>query len=187
MDEISEKKNIRAFVCFTLSDEAIKEIARVQEILGHKMFTGKMTELENLHLTLKFLGEMDDSILEKVKERLKEIKFKSFEVKLGMTGTFSRRGNPSIVWIKVNGEEIWSLQKKIDESLKELFKAEERFMSHLTIARVKYVNDKMDFINYAKNIHVKEIKFNINSFKLMSSDLRDAGPVYTLIEEYKPE
>ena len=182
---MEEKKLTRAFICLEFPDEIIKEVARVQESLCNKMFTGKMTELGNLHLTLKFLGEIDDEMVEKVKEKLREIKFAPFRCCFGITGTFSIRGNPRIVWIKLNGEEIWNLQKKIDSALQELFKPEERFMSHLTIARVKYVKDKKAFREYVKKISVKEIKFNVDCFKLKSSDLKTNGPVYQDLEKYK--
>jgi len=49
-------------------------------------------------------------------------------------------GRTRIAWIKVEGVGIWELQKRIDEALEDLFKKEERFMSHLTIARIKYVS-----------------------------------------------
>lgn len=176
---------IRAFICIEISDSAIKESARIQEILSNKKFTGKMTELENLHLTLKFLGELDSETIEKVKEKLSRVEFDEFECTLGIIGTFSVLGKPRIVWIKINGKELWDLQKKIDDSLQDLFAKEERFMSHMTIARVKYVKDKKDFVDYIKNIAVKEIKFRVNCFKLKSSDLRRIGPVYADIEEYK--
>jgi len=57
--EDMENKLIRAFIAIDFPDEVVKEIARVQEVLGKRQFTGKMTEPENLHLTLKFLGEID--------------------------------------------------------------------------------------------------------------------------------
>ena len=58
-----EKELTRAFICIEFPDEVIKEAARVQEVLENKNFTGKMTELENLHLTYKFLGEIDEKKL----------------------------------------------------------------------------------------------------------------------------
>jgi len=179
-----EEEKKRVFICIDFSDEVIKEIARVQELVGKKKFTGKLVELENLHLTLKFLGEIDDKILEKVKKKLGEIKFKEMELKLGEIGTFSHQGNPKIVWIKIEGKEIWELQKKIDESLKGLFVEEERFMSHLTIARIKYVKDKADFKKHIENISVKPIKFKIDRFKLNMSELKPTGAVYALLKEY---
>jgi len=180
-----EEEKTRVFICIDFPDEVIKEIARVEELVSKKKFTGKLTELENLHLTLKFLGEIDDDMLEKVKERLGKIKFKGMELKLGEIGLFNHGGNPKIVWIKVEGKGIWDLQKQIDTSLKGIFPEEERFMSHLTIARVKYVKDKADFKKHIENINVKPIKFKIDRFKLKSSDLKKSklGPVYTTIEE----
>ena len=69
-----EQKLIRAFIAIDFPDDVIKEVARVGEVLGKKKFTGKMTELENLHLTLKFLGEIDEERVKEVQKRLKEIK-----------------------------------------------------------------------------------------------------------------
>jgi len=88
------------------------------------------------------------------------------------------------VWIKIDGEQIWDLQKKIDDSLFPIFEKEDRFMSHTTIARLKYVKDKENFNEKMKKMRVKEVKFQIGSFKLMKSELKMMGPVYTLIEEF---
>lgn len=175
----------RAFICIEFPDEVIKEIARIQQLLQKKKFTGKLTELENLHLTLKFLGEIDDEKLEKTKQALSTIKFPAFNTYLEYAGTFVRHNNPNIVWLKVGGSGILKLQQQIDESLKELFKPEARFMSHLTIARVKYVLDKKDFIEYIKHLPVQKINFTIEEFKLKSSELAPLGPHYTDLEIYK--
>lgn len=183
---MEDKKDLkRCFIAIEFSDEVIKEIARMQELLGKTKFTGKITELENLHLTLKFLGEIDDKKIEEVKKKLKEVGFDEMKLKLGKIGIFSVRGKPNIVWIKVEGKEIYDLQRKIDEKLKDLFKPEERFMSHLTIARVKYVKDKKGFLEHVNSIHVKPIAFEVSSFKFKKSELKPIGPVYTDIEVYE--
>lgn len=180
------KKLYRTFIAIDFPDSVIKEIARVQEILQNLKFNGKMTELENLHLTLKFLGGVDDNKLEDVRNKLKEIEFQEIEVKLVNIGTFSFRGDPRIIWIKVGAKGIFELQKKIDKVLEEIgFKKEERFMSHTTIARIKYVKDKDKFREYIKNVKLKEIKFKIKDFKLKESELREMGPIYKDLEIYK--
>ncbi len=183
---MEEKKElIRAFVCIDFPDAIVKEVARIQEQLENLKFTGKMTELENLHLTLKFLGEIEKEKIEEVRKKLGKIKFQEFEAKMSEIGSFSRRGNPRIVWIKIGGKEIFELQEKIDGEMKELgFKMEERFMSHMTIARVKYAKDKKGFFEYVKNLGIKEIKFKVDKFILKRSELRESGPIYTNIEEY---
>ncbi len=176
---------MRVFICVDFSDEVIKEIARIHDSINKVKFTGKLTELGNLHLTLKFLGEIDEGMLDNVKKRLREIKMEKIDVKLGGAGVFSIRGNPRIVWVKIEGKGIHELQKKVDEALKDLFKPEERFMSHLTIARVKYVKDKKSFREYMENVSVRDVKFKIDSFKIKMSELKPSGPIYTILEEYK--
>ena len=69
-------------------------------------------------------------------------------------------------------------------SLKKLFKSEDRFMSHITIARVKSVKDKKRFLEELKNIKLKKINFVIDKFSLMESVLMPEEPEYKIIEEY---
>ncbi len=182
-----KSKLTRAFIAIEFPDEVIKEVARVQELIGKVKFTGKMTELENLHLTLKFLGGINEEKVEMVKKALGKIEFDAMKLKLGKIGTFSVHGKPAIVWIKVEGKAIYGLQKAIDEVLALDFKPEERFMGHLTIARIKYVKDKKGFLEHVENIKAKSIEFETREFKLKKSDLKQLGPVYTDIETYKSE
>ncbi|MEK6889462.1 MAG: RNA 2',3'-cyclic phosphodiesterase [Nanoarchaeota archaeon] len=176
---------VRAFIAVVFGDEVIKEIARIQEILSGHKFLGKMSELENLHVTLKFLGEIDDEKLMKVREKLKEVKMEEFEAHLDSIGTFNYRGNPKIVWVKIAGKGMFELQKQVDWKMREEgFIMEERFMSHLTIARTKYTYDAKGFMKYVSGIGVRDIKFPVSKFLLLKSDLKPNGPVYNVIEEY---
>ncbi len=175
---------MRTFISIDFPDEVVKEVARIQSILSKKKFVGKMTELENLHLTLKFLGEVDEEMINEVKKLLDKIDLKEMTLSLGSVGTFNYDSNPKIVWVKILGEEVWRLQKQIDSVLSALFKPEERFMSHLTISRIKHVKDKKEFLERVKSIHPKSMGFKINSFKLKLSELKPNGPVYTTLKEY---
>lgn len=179
------EKKIRAFICVEFPEEVIKEVARIQNLIRNKIkFIGKFTELENLHLTLKFLGEISSEQLEKVKEKLSEIKFPEFQAKLLNLGTFSYNDNPKIIWIKIGSKQIFEFQKQIDLALEPMFQKEQRFMSHLTIARIKNAKDKTSFKEYIKNIKIKQIRFQINSFELKSSELKRLGPIYKTIKKY---
>ena len=183
-----EEKLIRCFIALELSREAMDYIEELNfQIKKKNLFAGKFTEPENLHLTLKFLGEISDEKAEEVKKKLKGIKFKEFEASLGEVGVFINKYN-SILWIKLQGKEIWGLQEMIDTKLAELdFKKEERFMSHITIARMKKIFGKKEFLDYVKNIKVKKIKFAVKEFVLKKSELRPEGPVYGNMERYKLE
>jgi RNA 2',3'-cyclic 3'-phosphodiesterase len=178
-------KLTRAFICVSFPDEVLQETARVQSLLKSMRFDGKTTEPENLHLTLKFLGEIDESALSKVKEKLAQVKFKPFKSYLEYPGVFSKGNFPSIVWLKVGSVELMELQKQIDSALTGLFKPEKGFMSHLTIARIKSVKDSRAFVEYVKRIVVKRLSFQTIKFTLMSSELGPEGPSYKVIEEYK--
>ena len=175
----------RTFICISFPDGIIKETARLQSLVKKQKFVGKLTELENLHLTLKFLGEISQEKLEKVKFTLSKISLKQFEVHLEKTGTFSYKKQPRIVWLKIAGRQIYELQKQIDEALSKEFPKEERFMSHLTIARIKYVKTPDEFKNYVEKLSVKKLSFQVKEFKLKSSELTRQGPVYTTLETYK--
>lgn len=182
---MENKEKVRAFIAVDFPSEVVKEIARIQGILGLQKFTGKTTELENLHLTLKFLGEIDAGKVEEVRKVLREIKLSGFEARLAESGTFNHRGIPSIVWVKVGGQGIFDLQAAVDKALEKVgFKKEKGFMSHLTLARVKYVKAKKEFNEYVRRIKVKDVKFNVGHFRLMKSELRPMGPIYTVVEEF---
>ncbi len=178
---------MRVFIALDLSREAINEIKRIQEIIRKRiLFIGKFTEPENLHLTLKFLGEIDEKKVGEVKERLREIKFENFEAELADVGVFSKKFI-KIIWIKLNGKKVFELQREIDDKLKDLFEPEQRFMSHITIARVKNVKDRKELIEYLKNMKGKKIKFKVDRFFFKKSELFPEGPIYKVIERYSAE
>jgi len=179
-----EKKIIRCFIALELEREAIDYIEELDlQIKKKNLFTGKFTEPENLHLTLKFLGEIEEGKLSEVKKKLKEIKLREFEASLGEVGVFINKYN-SILWIKLQGKEIWELQEMIDKKLGDSFSKEERFMSHITIARMKKIFSKTEFLDYVKNIKTKKIKFKVKDFILKKSELKPEGPVYENIEKF---
>jgi len=170
---------MRAFISINISEEIRKEIKKIQDLLPE--FFGKKTELQNLHLTLKFLGEVEEKTVEEVKEKLREIKIEKFKTEIDEIGVFSE-DFIRIIWLHM--EDCDNLQKQIDKVLKNLFKSERRFMSHLTIARIKGLKDKKGFLQDLKKIKIEKIKFKVDKFYLMKSELTAEGPRYSVLEEY---
>ncbi len=170
---------MRTFISIDIPQEVKNQIVKIQSQLPE--FQGKKTEYENLHLTLKFLGEIDEKRIEEVKKKLGEIKFNKFEVEIDSIGVFSEKF-VRIVWLHLDNCE--KLQKEIDKGLEDLFEKEKRFMSHLTIARVKSVYDKKEFLEGLKEIKIPKIKFVIDNFGLKKSILIGKGPIYETLEKY---
>jgi len=170
---------MRTFISIDMSEAINQEIKKIQNYLPE--FFGKKTELDNLHLTLKFLGEVSEEKLEEVKKKLREIEFEKFGVEVKYLGFFDNQ-KYGVVWLYLDGCD--RLQREIDEKLVGLFEKEKRFMSHLTIARVKKIEDKKDFLKNLKKIKVPEISFIVNNFKLKKSVLTSEGPLYETLEEY---
>ncbi len=169
----------RCFISIGIPEEIKKEIVKVQNSLPD--FYGKLTEPENLHLTLKFLGEISDDKIKEVRKKLGKIELGRFETAIDGIGVFSEKF-VRIVWLHLTNCE--SLQKRIDEGLGNLFKPEKRFMSHLTIARIKNVKDKEFFLKKSKKIEIPKIRFEVGRFYLKESVLRREGPEYSVIEDY---
>ena len=171
---------MRCFIGIDLPVVAIKEIHNIQRKLK-PFFTGRLTSSENLHLTLKFLGEIEDSVINDVKKRLSFIKHPPFKLTLKDIGVFSQKFI-KIIWVKVS--EV-PLQLLIDNCLNEIFELENRFMGHITIARVKSLADKSSFLQLINKTRVNEISFMIRDFYLKESILTKERPIYKDIDRYK--
>jgi RNA 2',3'-cyclic 3'-phosphodiesterase len=175
------EQDVRCFVALKIPEDIVSEIVKIQE--GLPEFFGKITEKENLHLTLKFLGEIPLERVEQVKKKLGEIKFEKFNARINRLGVFSEKF-VRIIWLHLLGCE--KFQKIVDEKLAEMgFGLEKRFMSHLTIARVKSLNDKKKFLEDFKKIEIKgSLEWSVDNFYLIKSELHKKGPVYSVLEEY---
>jgi RNA 2',3'-cyclic 3'-phosphodiesterase len=177
---------MRTFIAIDIPEKIKKEIVEIQNSLPG--FKGKKTEYENLHLTLKFLGEVDERTIEKMKKKLEGIKFLKFKTEIKHLGFFDNRKSYKkqlIIWLHMTNCE--ELQKKVDEALSDLFEKEKRFMSHLTIARVKQIRNEQRFFNDLLKINIPEMKFYVKEFKLKKSKLGRPGPVYEDIAVYELE
>jgi 2'-5' RNA ligase len=170
---------MRTFISIKLPLKILILIKEIQDSLPE--FYGKKTEIKNLHLTLKFLGEISSENLEKVKNKLREIDFFKFEVELNELGFFDN-SNTGIVWISISNCE--NLQRVIDRALENLFVKERRFMGHITLARVKEVKNKKNFLESIKRINVPKLFFTVDKFYLVESKLNKEGPEYTTLEDY---
>jgi len=146
----------------------------------------KLKEVSTFHLTLKFLGEVPEEKVGVLKERLNEVKFKSFSLSLDKIGVFPSESYIKVIWVGITPQDqVIELQKKIEDSLKDFnFKKDFEFHPHITLARVKFVKDKENFLKNLKDIKVEEKTIEVKDFRLVKSTLTSEGPVYEDLEIY---
>lgn len=168
---------MRTFIAIPLPDNVKKELTRLQKEFS--AFDFKAAKAKEFHLTLKFLGEVKENNLEKIKKNLASIQFEPFEVSLANIGFFPTSNYIRVVWIGLEPhEKINELQKKVDESLKQLFKPDLKFHPHLTLFRVKFIKNKEEFHKQIGKIEANKISFKVGGFNLYKSTLTPEGSVY---------
>jgi len=151
----------------------------------------KLVEPKNVHLTLKFLGDTDERLIDEIEKIIKEsIKgIKPFKIKLEGTGVFPNQNYIKIIWIGIkNGEQITPIAEKIDGEISKLgFKKEKRkFSPHLTIGRVKTAKNKDKLIQIIEEYNeILFSEFEVKSIKLIKSELTPKEPIYTTLKEIK--
>lgn len=147
---------------------------------------------ENLHITLKFLGEIDEKQVEIVKNLLRDISknIKEFTITIEGLGVFPKINFPRVIWLGIkNGEsELKSLANLIEEALsKHNFPKEQKeFLAHLTIARVKQIKKINEIINYIEKYKTQTFGISrIYNITFFQSILRPEGPEYKILEKFK--
>jgi len=176
---------MRIFVSIEVPEDIKEYMIEIQEKIGNDLAKIRFVDKKQMHLTLKFLGEMQPKDIDIVKNEFKKVEFESFSVYLDSIGVFPDENYVRVVWIGLNPEEkLIELQKEIDESLKDLFAKEENFKVHLTLGRIKFVKNKEKFVENLRKIKIDDKKVNVNGFKLMKSTLSQKGPIYEEIASY---
>ncbi len=173
---------MRAFVAFDIPESCKDYLHSLQKDLRD---FGKMTFVKDFHITLKFLGEVEEEKIERIKKVLGTIRFTAIKTKLTRIGLFPNESYVRVVWVGLSNEqEIIDLQKQIDFGLAKFFGNERDFLPHATLARVKFVHDKKGLVDAINRIKIEPMEFEINSFKLKKSTLTPQGPIYEDIEEF---
>jgi len=174
---------MRLFIAIEIPEDIKEYFSKIQGEININSNKIRFIKKEQIHLTLKFLGEVQPEIIEEIKNNLKKIVFKPFSVVLNSVGVFPNENYIRVIWVGLKPEEpVLNLQKGIDEKLKKLFKRERDFKPHLTLARVKYIENKEDFISKIKSIKIENKNISVDSFKLVKSSLTMQSPIYEDID-----
>lgn len=176
---------MRTFIAIDLSGEDKEKLTHLQADLRKSDADVKWVNPENIHLTLKFLGEISEQQVNQVKEALDKITpgFKPFEMSLSGLGAFPKLDYPRVIWIGIEKgkKETEEIAKKIEDELSKLgFPKEERpFTAHLTIGRVRSGKNKEALKEKVLSAHSSELSQFVSCITLYQSKLTPNGPIYT--------
>ena len=188
--ELSFEK-IRSFIAVDMTDNAVlQRIVDCQTELARTGADLKLVEPENIHATLRFLGEVQAPLLDQVRRELAQLAFQPFTVELRGVGAFPNPRRPNVVWVGITkgGEELQGIFSRLEPRLRGLgFPADRKgFSPHITISRVKSGRNRDALYSSITDLSDKEFgSMTVESIRLKKSILTPKGPVYSTIHEQK--
>jgi 2'-5' RNA ligase len=169
---------------------AVRPPAAIRAILLGAMggISGARWQSEDqLHLTLRFIGEVDRHLAGDIHAALGAVHQPGFEIALSGIGAFDRRGWPDAVWAGVSPHEpLKALHKKVDAALTRVGVAPDQraFLPHVTLARLKRSSGTVgNLLEDAGGL--TSPPFRVDHFGLFESMLTPDGAVYSLVERYR--
>lgn len=185
----------RVFCAIDLATKArarlIRQISRLREVVPHAQ--ASWSREENIHLTLKFLGEVRTSRLGSLSNAAAGAVagFSTFQVTLQETGVFPKHGPPRVLWIGVKDESggLAELHSRLEKKCaSEGFANEERpFHPHLTIARLRKPQGVRTLAAAHKEMSFEPVDVPVEELLVIRSEPSAAGSRYTVISRHRLE
>mgnify|MGYP001559496920 CR=1 FL=1 len=187
------KESIRTFIALEINEITKEKINRIQDkIKQTNSIKASWVSKNNLHLTLKFLGETQLKFIEPIKNNIKECleSLNAINCNITKAGVFPNEKFPRVAWVGIEEgkAKIIDLAKKIEYSIFKLgFKKEKReFKTHITICRIKQLLDYNQFCSIIDltNKTFEPIEFTLNKITFFESQLSPQGSIYTELFRY---
>lgn len=180
---------IRAFISTDIG--AKPELVEIEEVLRHSYADLKLVAPENIHITLKFLGDTSEELLDSIAQAMQNSieGLGPFKLKLSNMGAFPNLNYIKVIWVGMaNPEPFITIAKRLNQELSILdFKPDKRgFSPHLTLARVKTRKRREELQKILKDYKTHEFgEVDVDCIRLKKSTLTREGPIYTTLKELK--
>ncbi len=175
---------LRTFIAVELPERFLPEIEKIESMLDTLGI--KLVEPKQVHITLKFLGDIPEDKVEPVASALSQVNCKSFEAKIKGVGVFPKPAYIKVIWLGAEGN-FEALHSEVERVLSPFkFEKDHQFSPHATLARVKMLKDKgalLEKIQKLENIDIGAM--NVESISLKKSTLTPKGPIYETLREIK--
>lgn len=185
---------IRAFIAIELSPEIRQQLGQlIQKFKALHIQAVRWVAVENIHLTLKFLGETNRADLDKLSKILisRSAEFSPFTFQVSGMGAFPSNRKPRVVWVGLQtSAALLELQRAIEDAATHIgIPTEERgFSPHLTLGRVRNDASPADLQTLSSALTSMQAgdlgSMTAASFTLFQSDLRPLGALYTPLAHF---
>ena len=176
---------VRCFVAVDLEDpDLLDALGRFQDGLRGVGADLKCVERENIHLTMRFLGDVGEGVLEDLQGLISGVNFSPFGMGLRGVGTFPNLRRPRVIWVGITRgvDELKGIFDRLESGLVGMgFRPERRgFSPHITIARVRSGRNRDRLIEEVIALEGRDFGvFEVGHVKLKKSVLTPRGPIYT--------
>jgi len=183
--------SFRTFIAIELPADVRARIAQHIACLRHGLpdVRASWSREDNLHLTLKFLGNVSLADIPKVSNAVERVTkpMSTFEVAVSGCGLFPPQGRPSVLWLGTQASGLQALHAPIEEELAEAgFARESRpFRPHLTIARLRHPQGARQLAELHESLGFTPIEFDVSEVVVFKSELLKDGSKHTAISGHK--
>jgi 2'-5' RNA ligase len=176
---------LRVFIAIEVEDQdVLRNLIRIRDLIASSGADVKPVEDENIHLTLRFIGEVPVSVVEEVCKVLANLKHSRFEMHVKGVGVFPTIHRPRVVWagIAEGSSELTELHNMVERELHRLRVPADReeFTPHITLLRVKSGKGVDKLVKLIEEF--KDADFGatpVERIVLKKSTLTPRGPIYT--------
>ena len=174
---------LRAFLAINVDEDLKAKMYKVIKQFKQTDANIKYVDLENIHLTLKFFGEIDSDGIELLSSKISGVvsNFDKFKIKIKGCGAFPNTKRIKVIWLGIDDDKlIKQLHDELDkEFVKMGFDKDKKFSSHLTIGRMRNAKGKDKVQAAIEEFGEVEIgEMDVDSIVLKKSTLTPSGPIY---------
>lgn len=181
---------VRAFLAIDLDDDLKPKINKIIRQFKKTDARIKYVELANLHLTLKFFGDIDTNGLDLLKDAIARTvsDYEPFNIKIKGCGAFPNTNRIKVIWVGIDDDAvIKDLHSRLDKEFVKLgFDKDKKFSTHLTIGRMKTAKNKNQVKSTIEEFSEFEIgEMEVSRISLKKSTLTPHGPIYDDLEIFE--
>lgn len=182
-------ETIRTFMAFDINEQSV--LQKFSDIKKSLLGTGadlKPVETQNIHITMRFLGDVNSTMVNPIHEAMKKVSYSAFDCEIRGLGAFPSIRHANVVWAGITrgANELRNVFSQLEANLTQLkFRPDPKgFSPHLTLARVKSGRNKAELADFLQK--TSDYEFGIvraDCLRLKKSVLTPKGPIYSTLRE----